>query len=170
MGDLELKLPNGSGKTKTVFKNAIHTPKIVFTLISIRRLDRAGYSVAFNKGMCTIRNPQNSTVATIPHSDRLYRIVATKQSAKSDSANAATGKMSISDMHRKLGHISCSAIKHAVTKGLIEGINLDLNSKPDFCEACAKAKLACQPFPKESKTQAVNESTGIYGDLHQSKA
>jgi hypothetical protein len=58
MGDLEIKLRNGSGKTKTVFKDAIHTPDMVFTLISISRLDNAGFSVNFNKGMCTIKNPK----------------------------------------------------------------------------------------------------------------
>ena len=56
--------------------------------------------------------------------------------------------------NRKLGHISCSVIKHTVIKGLIEGIDLDLNSMLDFCEACTKAKSACQPFPKESETRA----------------
>ena len=80
IGDLELELPNGSGKTKTVFKNAIHAPKMAFTLISIGRLNRAGYSVTFNKEIYTIRNTQNTTIATIPHSDGLYKIVATKQS------------------------------------------------------------------------------------------
>ena len=101
MGDLELELPNGSGRTKTIFKNTIHAPKMAFTLISISRLDRAGYSVTFNKGMCTIRNPQSKTMATIPHSDGLYKIVAMKQLTKSNSANAATGKMLISDTHGK---------------------------------------------------------------------
>ena len=123
MGDLELELLNGSGKTKTIFKNTIHAPKMAFTLISISRLDRAGYSVTFNKGMCTIRNPQNSRIATIPHSNGLYKIVVTKQSTRSDSANAATGKMLISDAHKKLGHISCLAIKHAVKKGLSDRRN-----------------------------------------------
>ena len=143
MGDLELELPNGSEKTKTIFKNAVHTPKMAFTLISISRLNRAGYSVTFNKGMCTIRNPQNSTIATIPHSDGLYKIAAAKKLTKSNSANAAPGKMLISNAHRKLGHISCLVIKHVVIKGLIEGIDLDINSKLDFCEACTKAKSAC---------------------------
>ena len=165
MGDLELELLNGSGKTKTVFKNAIQAPKMAFSLISISRLNRAGYSATFNKGMCTIRNPQSKTIAIIPHSDGLHKIVTTKQAAKSDTANAATGKMSISNAHRKLRHISCLAIKHAVTKGLIEGIDLDLNSKPDFCEACAKAKFVCQPFPKESEIRAERSGERMHWDL-----
>ena len=62
--------------------------------------------------------------------------------------------MSISEAHRKLGHIAYSAIKHAITKGFITGIELDLDSKPEFCKACTKAKSARQPFPKESETRA----------------
>ena len=60
--------------------------------------------------------------------------------------------MSINEAHRKLGHIAHSAVKYAITKGMIAGIELDLDSKVKFCEACAKAKLARQPLPKESET------------------
>ena len=42
-------------------------------------------------------------------------------------------------------HISHSAIKHAVSTSKILGIELDANSKPEFCEACAKAKAARHP-------------------------
>ena len=34
MGDLHIELPNGSVKTKTVFKNTIHAPEMAFTLTS----------------------------------------------------------------------------------------------------------------------------------------
>ena len=165
MGDLQLELPNGSGKTTTIFKDAIHAPEMAFTLISISRLDKAGFSVTFNKGMCTIRNPKSKTIATIPNSNSLYKVVATKWTSKNKTANTAMSKMSISEAHRKLGHIACSAIKHAVLKGLIEGIDLDLNSKLDFCEACTKVKLATQPFPKESETQAEKFGKRVHWDL-----
>jgi hypothetical protein len=58
------------------------------------------------------------------------------------------------EAHKKLGHIAHSAVKHTIANKSITGIDLDLSSKPNFCEACAKAKLACQPFPKESDTRA----------------
>jgi gag-polypeptide of LTR copia-type len=54
VGDLHIELPNGSGKIKTILKNAIHAPEMAFTLISISRLDKAEFSITFNKGMCTI--------------------------------------------------------------------------------------------------------------------
>jgi len=54
MGDLYIDLPNGSKRTRTVFKNAIHAPEMAFTLISIGRLDKAGCQIMFYGGMCTI--------------------------------------------------------------------------------------------------------------------
>jgi GAG-pre-integrase domain len=142
MGDLHIELPNGSGKMKTVFKNAVHAPGMAFTLIFIRKLDKAGFSVTFNKGMCTIKNHKSDTITMILHSNGPYKIAANRSNASS-TANAASEKMSISEVHRKLGHISHFAIKHAIVNGLITGINLNINSKPEFCKACAKAKLAC---------------------------
>ena len=76
-GDLHLELPNGSGKTKIVFKNAIHAPDIASTLISISRLDEAGYAITFNKRVCTIKSPSGKTIAIIPHVDGMYKIAAT---------------------------------------------------------------------------------------------
>jgi len=61
--------------------------------------------------------------------------------------------------------ISHTAIKLTVTQGLITSIQLNLTSKPEFCEPCAKAKLAWQPFPKESKTQAMKYSEWVHWDL-----
>ena len=152
IGNLHIDLPNGSGKTKTVLKGAVHSPDMAFMLISISQLDKVGFSVLFNKGMCTIKDLSAKMIATIPNSDGLYKIAAKKQAEKEQSANLVTGKMLISKAHRKLGHILCSAIKHTIVKGSITGITLDLNSKPEFCEACVKAKSAQQPFSQESET------------------
>ena len=80
-------------------------------------------------------------------------------------ANVATGKMSISEAHHKLGHISHTAIKDAITSGWIAGIDLDINSKPEFCKPCAKAKSAHQPFPKKSDTQATQYGECVHWDL-----
>ena len=101
MGDLEMDLPN----TKIKFKQAIHSPNMAFTLISISQLDKARYKVTFNKGMCRIMNPKGHVIATIPHSNGLYRVTATKPSTGQSYAAAASGMM-INEAHKKLGHIS----------------------------------------------------------------
>jgi len=62
--------------------------------------------------------------------------------------------MMISEAHQKLGHIGHVAIKNTISNGNILRIEIDPNTKPEFCEACAKAKSAHQPFPKISQTCA----------------
>ena len=165
IGDLYIELPNGSGKTKAIFKNAVHAPEMAFTLISISRLNKASYSITFDKGMCTIKNSKSQTIATIPHSDGLYKIATPKQAKIKDTAIIAAKKMSISQAHRKLGHISYSAIKHGISQGFIAGIELEPDFKLGFCKACAKAKSAQQPFPKESETRAKRFGKCIHWDL-----
>ena len=115
--------------------------------------------------MCTIKDKTGHTIATIPHSDGLYRIVAPKEPSDRDYANVASEKMTISEAHRKFGHIAHAAIKHAISNGHITGIELDGDSKPEFCEACAKAKSARQPFPKESHTRAQKYGERVHWDL-----
>ena len=165
MGDLKMDLLNGSKTMNMTFKDVIHSPDMAFTLISISRLNKAGYQVNFNKGMCKIMNLKGHVIVTIPHSDRLNRVIATKPSSNGNYAATASGKMSISEAHRKLGHLSYGAISHAVLKGYITGIELDSDSKPEFCEACAKAKAAREPFPKESKTRATKYGKRVHWDL-----
>src|ERR1700761_4726052 len=71
MGDLHLELPNGSKTTKITFKDAIHSPSMAFTLLSIGKLDTSGHKVTFHKQMCTIQDSKGSTIAQIPHSQGL---------------------------------------------------------------------------------------------------
>jgi gag-polypeptide of LTR copia-type len=160
VGDLELELPNGSEWTRIIFMKAVHAPGLAFTLTSISKLDKASYLVLFNEGMCKIKDPKRHTIATIPHSEGLYHITN-----PINHANAASGRLTISKAHWKLGHILHSAIKNAVMKGYITGIKLENDLKPEFCNACAKAKSARQPFPKESQTWATKYGERVHWDL-----
>jgi len=71
-------------------------------------------------------------------------------------------KMSISEKHRKFGHIAHTAVKHTISNGPITGIEIDDASIPD---SCAKAKSNTQPFPKESTTRAKEYSERVHWDL-----
>ena len=165
MGDLHLDLPNGSKKTQAVFKNAVHAPEMAFTLLSISKLDKADHKVIFHKKMCTIMNPKGHTIVKIPHSQGLYCVLSSPQSPTQLTANSASEKLSISEAHHRLGHISSAAIRHTVLKGFITRINLDKNSKMEFCDACAKAKSTQLPCPQESETRAEKYGDYIHWDL-----
>ena len=78
---------------------------MAFILILISRQDKAGYQVTFKKRMCAIFNLKGQVIATIPHSDGLYRIIGKPEKDRGVAA-AASGKMLISEAHRKLGHLA----------------------------------------------------------------
>src|SRR5882762_11000678 len=73
--------------------------------------------------------------------------------------DCAANPISISDLHHCMGHISHGAARHAVTSGLVTGVNLDFKSVPSFCETCVKARIPRLPFPKELNTRAK-----VYGE------
>ena len=112
-----------------------------------------------------IKNPTRKTMATIPHSNGLYHLASPEAIKHADYANVAMVKMTIAEAHCKLGHISHAAIKHTISTGMIMGIELDQNSKPEFCETCANAKAARHPFPKQSFTHATRYGECIHWDL-----
>jgi hypothetical protein len=71
----------------------------------------------------------------------------------------------LGQLHRQLGHVGQTALAEAVKKGLVVGVDLDPESKPEFCDTCVKAKSAQQPFPKESKTRALTYGELVHMDL-----
>ena len=74
-------------------------------------------------------------------------------------------KITISESHWKLSHITPVAIKYAITKAYITSVQIDPELKPKFCKACAKAKVAQQPFPKELETHASKYRECVHWDL-----
>ena len=103
-------------------------------------------------------------MAQIPESHGLYRPTVAND-AGLDHGNAAITKMTLMEAHQKLGHAVCAAVKSMVSKGLVTGIEIDSNSKEEFCEPCAKAKAARKPFPKESHTRASRFGERVHWDL-----
>jgi hypothetical protein len=85
--------------------------------------------------------------------------------AKTETATAAKTKMTLSKLHRCLGHISPAAARDIVRLGMVEGIDLDMHSKAEFCEPCARAKATRKPFPKKSLTRATRYGEHVFSDV-----
>jgi hypothetical protein len=100
-------------------------------------------------------------ITKIPHVDGLYTVMGQHE----HHAALAKGKLTLGELHRVLGHIAHLVVKSTVKKGLVEGVELDSASEPEFCEACEKGKAAKQPFPKESKRHAQTYGELIHTDL-----
>jgi hypothetical protein len=121
----------------------------------------AGYAIHFESKMCKIMSllPARKVIATITQIDELYSIPASAQ------PEAHIAKLSVSDLHRTLGHVAQPAVIDAIRNRLIEGVELIPASKPEFCKACTKAKAVRQPFPSETKNQSTKYGELIHTDL-----
>ncbi|OJA08822.1 hypothetical protein AZE42_13437 [Rhizopogon vesiculosus] len=160
-GDVNIDLPLGDKWMTVVLKDMLYVPKMAFTLISANRIAGAGLAVHFEDRMCRILSPgpQRKVIAETPQVEGLYA-VATQSTHH---ANTARTKLTINELHRVLSHISQMAIKHTVS--LVDGLELDTASNPEFCDTCVKAKAIRQTFPQESKNCAKTYSKVIHTDL-----
>ena len=110
MGDLHLELPNRSKTMKVTFKNAVHSPTMAFTLLSISKLNTSGQKVTFYKQMCMIQDPKGNTIARIPHLQGLYKVLMQNKDKNGLHANIAAEKMKRNaNMYR-----TCSSIAHPI--------------------------------------------------------
>ena len=144
-GDLRIVFPMGENDqpTRITLKDVYYSPDFAFTLISVGTIDRKGFSVNMEDGICTVRTPkpERRTIGRIPLSNGLYRVsIATNGPSGSDLALAVSGKMSINELHRRMGHINHDDLRCMVKEETITGINLDTNSKPELCPGCIEGK------------------------------
>src|SRR5882762_10276429 len=164
-GNVRIELPLGAERTAVTLKDVLYTPKMAFTLISTNRITAAGFTLHFEDRMCKMLSPApaRKVIGLIPQVDGLYSLAAgTAQQLPTTpgQAHVARAKVSVYELHKILGHVAQETVLQAYKKGLIEGIDLDLDSMPQFCDACAQAKATRQPFPAESTTR-----TRAYGQL-----
>lgn len=53
-GDMYVSLPNGKSRSRILLKDVLYAPKMGVTLISISRLDAAGFAALFRDSRCRI--------------------------------------------------------------------------------------------------------------------
>ena len=152
IGDVHIELSNRLKQTPFMLQGTIHTPEIAFMLISIGHLDKESCQVIFGKGVCTIHNHKGRVMVVIPHEDGLYQFAY----GGPEHANIVLAKMSISEAHCKLCHIGHATICHTVSKGMITGIELDMELKSKFCK----------PYDEQVHTQCMYKICMLESLMH----
>jgi GAG-pre-integrase domain len=164
-GDLKLELPNGNQKpTPVTLKNVYYSPHLAFTLMSVGTMDRNGYDLRIKEGKCVIRSLKSNVIGQIPLSHGLYCVTTPLSPHTLAITSATVKKMSISELHHKIGHVNHDDLCKMVHDGMVTGIKLDFDSKPEFCKACIKAKAFRKPFPKKIKTMYCNYGDKVVAD------
>jgi Pol polyprotein, beta-barrel domain/Integrase core domain/GAG-pre-integrase domain len=146
MGEMVINVPNGTTTSQLNLTEVLYSPEVGYTLVSIGRLDDAGFAITFADGKCVIREQGGRPVGTVPKAGHgLYCV-----SHEHDTANSAEDVLTLDQFHRQMGHISPETIKRLVTKGFVTGVKLETlpTGEPFFCESCVYAKATCKPVPK----------------------
>ena len=87
-------------------------------------------------------SPLDKIISRVPEIHGLYCVTdTTAAKTEAKSANATSQPLTISQLHRLMGHINHDDLCTMVKEGIVEGIDLDMESKPDFCDVCVKAKV-----------------------------
>ena len=146
-GDMHLMLLNGKSTTKILLKDVLYAPKMGLMLISIGKIDIAGFASLFHKGNLTIFScgKEKKKLVTIPLKNGLYCVEHEEEVATVVKEELVT----IKKLHHLMGHISLEAAKALVQKGLVEGIKLDEASKILSCNSCEYGKAHHKEIKKE---------------------
>jgi hypothetical protein len=147
---MHISMPNGRTMITILLKDVLYTPKMGVTLVSIGKIDAAGYASLFHKNQLQIFSVMKGRkmLAQIPMKGRLYHVEHVK--GVDVAAAVIPEVVSIEKLHRLMGHITPEATKALVEKGLVEGFKLDGSSKmPGVCDSFEYGKAHRKPVRKE---------------------
>ncbi|PIL23016.1 hypothetical protein GSI_14323 [Ganoderma sinense ZZ0214-1] len=128
VGEMVIPVPNGTAAdTRIRLKNVLYTPEVAYNLISVGRIDDAGFTTTFSGGQCVIIDSEGSTVGRIPKTGGLYLVRRERDDGREAAATATASKL--------------------VARGFITGVKLVPSTEPHTCEACIRTKSTCKPAP-----------------------
>jgi hypothetical protein len=147
---LKVLLPMGKDTkpTSITLKDTFYSPQMAFTLILATCMTKAGLSCTMKGKTCTIINSSGKIIGRVLKICGLYRVTdTTAMKTEAKSANATSQPLTITQLHRL--------------------IDVDMDSKPEFCDVCVKAKATREPFCDRVKAYGdkVSAATGEYSQI-----
>ena len=146
-GDLMISIPNGKSVTHICLKDVLYTPKMGITLISISKLDVAGFAALFCDKWCQIFSEKRKKLSEVPLTKGLYCL----RSAHKPFVGLAKASdtLTMAEIHSHLGHLAPEAIRKMLKDRAITGITLDdAHATMGTCDSCEYAKTTCKPIGK----------------------
>ena len=147
-GDLMISLPNGKGHSRIRLRDVLYAPKMGITLVSISKLDLAGYAALFRDKRCQIFDARKKKLGEVPLNKGLYCVKRPRHIFAG--LAKASDPLTMAEVHARLGHIAPTAICAMLKDSTITGITLDnTHSTMGACDSCEYAKATCKPIGKE---------------------
>ena len=107
-GDLMISIPNGKSVTRIHLKDVLYALKMGITLISISKLDVAGFAALFRDKCCQIFSEKRKKLSEVPLTKGLYCL---KSACKPFvGLTKASDTLTMAEIHLRLGHLVPEAI------------------------------------------------------------
>uniref|UniRef100_W4VRQ4 Putative retrovirus-related pol polyprotein from transposon tnt n=1 Tax=Corethrella appendiculata TaxID=1370023 RepID=W4VRQ4_9DIPT len=133
-GSTEIK-SNCSSEIITV-ENVNCIPELAVNLLSVSEIVKKGNTVIFKNQGAEIYNPKDELILTAHHSDGLFKVEQSCQSAHfTDGSNISSYEL----WHRRMGHINRNSLE-ALRNNLADGITFSNQRSPDDCKTCSLGK------------------------------
>jgi len=160
-GDLVIDVPNGNTFTRLRLTDVQYSPHVAYTLVSIGRLDKEGFTTQFGHGKCVIWGSDGEKIGEVQRTARK----AYKVEHEMGMANVAEETLTIDELHRRMGHASIQVIRDLVKHGMVTGVRLEYSpvGKPFFCESCVYGKATRKSVPKIREGE---RATVFGGEIH----
>ena len=162
-GDLVVDVPNGDGVTQLRLRDVLYSAEVGYTLVSVGRLDEAGFTVKFGGGMCRLLGEDGVEVGVVPKtSTRVYKVEHDESVV-----NAAEERLTLDKQHRRMGHISIDVARKLLKDKMITGVRLEYSPmKKFFCASCVYGKATRKAAPKMRESERADVFGGeVHSDL-----
>jgi len=161
-GDLQIQVLNGASSSKVLLRDALHTPEMGLTVVSIGCIVKAGFAVQFEDGSCKIKKG-GSIVGSIPtRANGLFKV----EHALTGMAAMSPKHVDILTLHRRLGHISADSIRTLIHSNAVSGLQLIDDFPPFICDLCEYAKATRKSIRKEREAPPADTfSAEVHSDV-----
>ena len=168
-GDVRLNLCQSNGTTKPcLVKNVLHVPDLRYQLLSVSAMSKLGVNVRFDESTAQlVRNSDGFVIGTGTFRNGLYTLDCTQPHPPTIPHEPQVALVSsLQLLHERLAHVNMSSIKSMVDRGVVKGVDNDLNtSTNDNYVSCVLGKSHRTPIPKVSNSRATKLLQLVHSDV-----
>ena len=143
--------------------NVLYVPQLASNLFSVRASTLRENIVSFGS-QCWIRNKKKRLICTGLPAGKLYKLNCEVMKSLKGRANIAEEASEKIDLwHRRLAHVNVRQLRQLTANA--DGIDLPLDGKQSFCEACVQGKMHRLPHPPLKDIKSTERLQLVYTDV-----
>ena len=140
------------GTLELIFKDALHAPDLSSNLISINCFNKAGFNMVFGGGQVHFRDP-NGREVLCGTGVGLLSLLEVLDGPTVMMARSLTKLTTLDVWHRRFGHASIIKIREALTKNLVDGLDIRGNlTVAGLCKDCKAHSPTIQCYHDTRRT------------------